>query len=179
MLGPERREKLLALLESSREPISGSMLGKHFGVSRQIIVQDIALLRGAGSDIFSTNKGYILAQREEKQPTRLFKLHHRVEDTEEELSCIINLGGCVEDVFINHRMYGQISAKMNIRNHADIDHYLNDIATGVSAPLLSATSGYHFHHISAPSEDILDEIEAALTEKGFVSQFLPYEEHFG
>ena len=29
------------------------------------------------------------------------------------------------------------------------------------------TSGYHFHHVAADQEEILDEIEAALREKDF------------
>ena len=36
MEGPERREHILQLLQTSQEPISGSMLAKKFEVSRQV-----------------------------------------------------------------------------------------------------------------------------------------------
>ena len=179
MSGAERRDAIIELLTKTHEPLSGTQLGKQFGVSRQVIVQDIALLRNSGIDILSTNRGYLLTESINKRPTRLFKLHHSVKQTQEELECIISLGGCVEDVLINHRMYGKISAPMNISNRTDIQHYLNDIATGVSTPLLSATSGYHFHHVSADSEKALDKIEIELSKKGLLAQFLPYEKHFG
>ena len=52
MSGEERRHELLDLLSASREPISGRHLADHFKVSRQVIVQDIALLRATVSRSF-------------------------------------------------------------------------------------------------------------------------------
>ena len=60
MKGEERRKQLLNILSSSNNPISGGTLAKELNVSRQIIVQDISLLRANGATIFSTNKGYLL-----------------------------------------------------------------------------------------------------------------------
>ena len=74
MKGEERRTKLLDILSSSNSPISGGTLSKKLDVSRQIIVQDISLLRANGATIFSTNKGYLL--QEEKKYSRVFKVYH-------------------------------------------------------------------------------------------------------
>ena len=43
--GTERRERILQMLETTVEAISGTSIAKQLGVSRQVIVQDIALLR--------------------------------------------------------------------------------------------------------------------------------------
>ena len=62
MEGKDRRERLIALLQQADTPISGTELAKQLGVSRQVIVQDVALLRAENCEILSTNKGYLLYQ---------------------------------------------------------------------------------------------------------------------
>ena len=52
MKGEERRKQLLNILSSSNSPVSGGTLSKELNVSRQIIVQDISLLRANGATIF-------------------------------------------------------------------------------------------------------------------------------
>ena len=58
--GDIRRTKILEILRSSKQAVTGTELAKQLGVSRQIVVQDIALLRATDKNILSTNKGYIL-----------------------------------------------------------------------------------------------------------------------
>ena len=173
MSGAQRRQKILELMRESQKPLAGGFLGKTTGVSRQVVVQDIALLRAEGHPIVSTARGYVLEKS--SQCTRLFKVCHTTEQTEEELTTIVDLGGCVNDVMVNHRAYGKISAPINIRSRRDVQVFMEQIRTGKSVPLLNVTSGYHFHHISAESEEILDEIEEALRQKHFLAKFLPYE----
>ena len=84
--------------------------------------------------------------------------------------------GEVLDVMVNHRIYGKVSAPLNIRSRRDVEAFVENIRTGRSTPLLNVTSGYHFHHVAADQEEILDEIEAALREKGFLADFLSYEQ---
>lgn len=55
MEGEKRREQLIALLKQADIPVSGTDLAKRLGVSRQVIVQDIALLRAVNKNILSTN----------------------------------------------------------------------------------------------------------------------------
>ncbi len=176
MTAAQRRKQLVQLLRESDVPLSGGALGQATGVSRQIVVQDIALLRTEGYDIVSTARGYLL--NESKQCTRLFKTHHTDEQTEEELTAIVDLGGIVMDVMVNHRIYGRVTAPMNIRNRRDVQNFMHNLRTGKSTPLMNITSGYHFHHVSAEQEEILDEIEEALRQRGFLSEFLPYEQEY-
>ena len=104
MNGSQRREQIVRQIQESKEPVSGKKLAELYGVSRQVIVQDIALIRTAGYDIISTNRGYIL--NTQKAISRVFKVQHTDEQTEEELYEIVDLGGCVENVMVNHRVYG-------------------------------------------------------------------------
>ena len=87
------------------------------------------------------------------------------------------MGGCILDVMVNHRIYGKMSAPLNIKNRRDVQRFMDNLRSGKSTPLLNVTSGYHFHHIAAEQEDILNEIEAALKEKNFLAELLPYEQH--
>lgn len=173
MTAAERRKQILHLLRETAVPVSGTALGHATGVSRQIVVQDIALLRTEGYPILATARGYLLDVP--NQHTRLLKVCHTDEQTEEELNLIVDLGGCVQDVRINHRIYGTMQAPLNIRNRRDVQRFLESLKSGRSTPLLNVTSGYHFHQISADQDEILDEIEASLQEHGFLAERLPYE----
>lgn len=174
MTGTDRRKKLLYLMRESDIPLSGAQLGKETGVSRQVVVQDIALLRTQGHPIISTARGYFLD--EPNRIVRLFKVCHTNEQVEDELTTIVDLGGNVLDVMVNHRVYGKVTAPLQIRNRRDVQMFVHDLMTGKSTPLLNVTSGYHFHRIAAESEAILDEIEQALREKEFLAELLPYEQ---
>ena len=173
MHGAQRRKKIIDMMRGSDAPLSGGALGKATGVSRQVVVQDIALLRTEGYPILATARGYILELP--RQALRRFKVYHTNEQTEQELSTIVDLGGCVEDVMVNHRIYGKISAPLQIKNRRDVQRFMESLRTGKSSPLLNVTSGYHFHNVSADSEEILDEIEAALREQKFLCEIFPYE----
>ena len=163
----------MELIAGSDQPLSGGAIGRATGVSRQVVVQDVALLRTGGYPILSTARGYLL--NASRQAVRLFKVCHTNDQTEDELTTVVDLGGCVLDVMVNHRVYGRIAAPLNIRNRRDVKSFLEDIRTGKSVPLMNVTSGYHFHRISAPTEEILDEIEAALGEKGYLTAFTDFE----
>lgn len=173
MTGAQRRKKILDMMKKAKAPLSGGLLGKETGVSRQVVVQDIALLRTEGHPIVATARGYLLD--EPKMAVRLFKVYHTNERTEEELTSIVDLGGCVMDVMVNHRVYGKMAAPLNIKNRRDVQVFMNHLNTGKSTPLMNVTSGYHFHRVSAESEEILDEIEQMLKEKQFLTELLPYE----
>ena len=173
MNGYERRMNIIEYLRNSDKAVSGKELASLYHVSRQVIVQDIALLRAKDYDIVSTNHGYIL--NENKKVTRVFKVKHSDKKTQEELECIVDYGGTIEDVFIYHRRYGIVRAKMNIRSRNDIIHFLEDLKSGKSTYLKNVTSDYHYHTVSAPTETILNLIEKQLEEKGFIAQLQDYE----
>ncbi len=173
MTGADRRKLLLSMMRNADAPVSGAELGKRTGVSRQVVVQDIALLRTQGYPIISTARGYLLD--EPRTASRVIKVCHTNEQVEDELTTIVDLGGCVVNVMVNHRVYGKLNAPLNIKSRRDVQSFINDLKTGKSTPLLNVTSGYHFHKINAESEEVLDEIEEALNRKGYLAQLLPYE----
>jgi hypothetical protein len=146
--------------------MSGSSLSKLLGVSRQVIVQDIALLKAAGVDILATNKGYIFNTPE--RVSRVVKVVHTDDEVGDELNAVVDLGGCVEDVFVWHRIYGKIEAKLGISSRRNVSEYLESLKTGRSSPLKNVTSGYHYHTITAQTEHILDLIEEELNKKGYL-----------
>lgn len=173
MNGEERRKQILLILTKADKPVSGLALAEKFEVSRQVIVQDIALLRANGTAIFSTNRGYLLEQNGEV--SRVFKVIHTDDEVEDELTTIIDCGGKVVDVFVYHKVYGVLRAEMNIKSRRDIQNYRNGITSGKSTLLKNVTSGYHYHTITAESEEILDLIQEKLQERGFLAKLQDYE----
>ena len=164
--GEERREYIIQLLTQTKKPISGTELAKQMKVSRQVIVQDIALIRAAGYDIISTNRGYII--NEPAAVSRVFKVKHTDAQVEEELTEIIDLGGIVRNVMVNHRVYGHMEAEINITSRRKVTEFMDDIQNGKSSPLKNITSDYHYHKVEADSEETLDLIEDMLRNKGFL-----------
>ncbi len=171
--GNERRNRIIQMLTASDTPVSGQTLGLALNVSRQVIVQDVALLRTAGFAISSTPRGYVLGG--ETQAIRRVKVKHGTDRIEEEMNAIVDLGGCIIDVMVNHHTYGMISAPLDVKSRRDVKRFLTDLAQGVSQPLSSLTEGYHFHHISAESEEILDEIQNQLDDLGLSAPLTEYE----
>ena len=155
MTGPERRTAIINQIKTSSAPVPGKALAAQYEVSRQVIVQDIALIRAAGHDIISTNRGYIL--HESHLVERIFKVKHTDD-----------LGGRVRNVMVNHRVYGHMEASLNINSRRNAAEFIDDIRSGKSTPLKNITSDYHYHVVEADSENTLDMIQEALEEKGFL-----------
>ena len=166
MRAEERRSEILTILLEAREPVPGGALSRMTGVSRQIIVQDIATLKAAGSDIVATHRGYVL--KTAPMAERVFKVRHNREQTEEELTCIVELGGTVADVFVWHKVYGKIEAALNICTQRGIRQLVESINSGKSTELMQITDGYHYHTVRAESEQVLDHIEGELRGRGYI-----------
>ena len=166
MTGLERRQKIIRMIQESGTPVSGKELAKTCDVSRQVIVQDIALIRAAGYEIISTNRGYIL--NAPHTATRVFKVSHTDEQLEEELCAIVDLGGKVVDVIVNHRVYGRLEAPLGISSRKKVKEFIADIKSGKSSPLKNITSNYHYHTIEAENEETLDSIEEMLRAKNYL-----------
>lgn len=161
------------MLSGNHTPIAARVLAEKFGVSRQIIVSDIALLRAEGHDVVSTSRGYLLT--EEHKAVKVFKVRHSDEDTAKELNLIVDYGGVVEDVFVYHKLYGVVRAEMHIRSRKDVQDFVAGIGTGTSTFLKNITSGYHYHTVSAPSDTLLQLIFNQLQAQGFLAQLKDYE----
>ena len=165
-----RRQQILNLLENQHKPVSGTVLSRLFGVSRQVIVQDIALLRAENKNILSTNKGYVLFKQPDKEELtrQIVCIHHNIEEMENELNCIVDNGGYVLDVSVDHELYGKISAELILHNRADVEDFVARMKVSKSKPLNELTGEVHYHTIGAKSADILDRIERKLEEKGII-----------
>ena len=173
MNGETRRKEILARLTDASAPVSATRLAEELGVSRQVIVQDVALLRATGYPIASLARGYVLESPNRIQ--RVFKVQHTDEETEQELNLIVDLGGCVEDVFIYHKCYNKVSAKLCIKSRLDVERFLENIKSGKSSLLMNVTAGYHYHTVSAEDENTLQIIENELKNKGFLAPLQEYE----
>lgn len=167
--GGTRRKEIVELLRRSEKPLSGSELAKAFGVSRQVIVQDIALLRATDKNILSTNKGYVLFHPGDSflSARRTMPVFHTDEETKEELYLIVDNGGKVRDVVVEHEIYGQITAELILKNRRDVDEFIEKMFRIGDRPLKELTGGVHFHTVEADSGQILDHIEKQLRERGF------------
>ena len=165
MTGSDRRKQIVDQIRNSTTPVAGKVLAAAYDVSRQVIVQDLALIRAAGYDIISTNRGYII--NEPAAVSRVFKVKHTDAQVEEELTEIIDLGG-IWQWMRNHRVYGHMEAEINITSRRKVTEFMDDIQNGKSSPLKNITSDYHYHKVEADSEETLDLIEDMLRNKGFL-----------
>lgn len=63
----ERRVQILNILRKETEPVAARKLAEQFGVSRQVIVQDMAVIRVKAPEIISTTRGYMLQKTGRKE----------------------------------------------------------------------------------------------------------------
>lgn len=170
MEGTQRREQLVKILSEQSEPLSGGELSKLLGVSRQVIVQDITLLRATGINIFSTTKGYLIYRFDEPKAKRIFKVRHTTEQIEDELCTFVDNGGKILDVVVNHEIYGDIATALTIRNRQDVYDFVKKVKEHKIVPLKDLTDGVHQHTVVADTEETLNRIEQALLAKGYLYQ---------
>ena len=171
----QRRTEILKLLHQAEKPVAARALAAQIGVSRQVIVQDMAVIRASTPGILSTTKGYVLQQDKDSACTREFKVRHGQEQAAEELNLIVDCGGRVKNISISHRVYGRVSAEMDIRSRQDVNEFVQAINSSHSTVLSSATSGYHYHLVEAASQERLDLIGEQLEKAGFLAPLQPWE----
>ena len=163
----ERRKEILHILRQTDSPIAAKELAARFHVSRQVIVQDLAVIRASHTGIVSTYRGYILQQ--ESGCMREFKVRHGLEQTADELNIIVDCGGRVKSISISHRVYGRVSAEMDIQSRRDVVEFLQRFEDSSSTVLSTVTDGYHYHLVEAATAERLDLIERELREQGFLA----------
>ncbi|MBE6023044.1 MAG: transcription repressor NadR [Cellulosilyticum sp.] len=168
MDGEQRRVAILEILSGEDKPISGTYLAKKFKVSRQVIVQDIALLRAKGYDLLATARGYILNKETNTMYQRVILVKHTELETEDELNIIVDNGGRIRNVIILHSIYGELIGDLMLRNRRDVKEFVQKLKETKSNQLLKLTDGTHMHTIEASSLVELDIIEQELKEKGYI-----------
>lgn len=152
----DRQVSLLQFLNDSDHPLSGQLLAQRLGVTRQVVVHEIALLRATGHRIFSTPKGYIV-QAESQAPKHLLAVSHRPDQTERELTILVDCGIKVLDVRVEHQVYGEIIGNLFLSSRRDVEHFMQKIRHE-SAPLLSSlTDGVHYHLVEYNTEEQLQD----------------------
>lgn len=168
MISEERREKLLQILKTANKPLKGGELAKELNVTRQVVVKDIALLRASGIDILATSTGYIIYSPEKLEFQIKCKNHHSNDHLLEELQTIIDLGGKVKDVIVEHPTYGSIRANLNINSNRDIKNFMDKTNRNNFKQLSSLSQEYHVHTIEVPDTLAFEEIKKELKEKNIL-----------
>lgn len=165
----QRRKDIETFLKLSDTPVKGSQLAKKYQVSRQVIVQDIAILRASGLEIIATPQGYIRTQNDDTKLTKVIAvIHKQEEDIEEELNTIVDLGGKVLDVIVEHELYGEIKGLVNVKNRLEVKNFIQTLRKTNSNPISNLTGGIHFHTIEVETTESYDAIIEALREKGYL-----------
>lgn len=168
MEGKERREAIMQDLQEQKEPVTGTALAKKYNVSRQVIVQDIALIRALGIHILSTSEGYLLSIIKKDTIKRAFTVKHTMNEIEDELCTIVDLGGHIINVIVSHPVYGEIMVDMMISSRKGVSKFMEKLNNKDFVPLMSLTAGEHLHIVEAEDEETLDDIESALKTKGYL-----------
>jgi uncharacterized protein len=163
----DRRKQLLDFLKSSDKPIPGSHLADILDVSRQTIVQDIAFLRKDGFEIVSTTQGYILKLGSKTQYREVLGIIHSREQLKRELEILVAHHITVEDVFIDHPVYGRIKGELNIVTPKDVKLFMEKRARSPIPLFSEVTGGLHYHTLMAEDAETLHEAKEALKDEGF------------
>lgn len=165
----KRRQQLMNMLKTAGMPLTGAGLAQSLGVSRQVVVGDIAILRAAGAEIYATPQGYLMpAVKAQAVRTATIACHHGWEKLAEELTIIIDNGGKVRDVIVEHPVYGELKGTLMLSSRRDIDEFIHKLKNSGAAPLSAVTGGVHLHTIEVPSQNALHHIEAELDEQGIL-----------
>ncbi len=167
MNASERRVKITHILKGAEGPVPASALAAQCSVSRQIIVGDIALLRAGGLDVLATPRGYIL-EKNRLYSSRSVACRHEAGRIREELCTVVDLGGAVIDVTVEHPIYGHIRAPLHIFSRFDVDAFCEKINSPDARPLCDLTSGIHLHTLRAVNDEVLDRVVKGLCQKGFL-----------
>lgn len=165
MNSKKRREEIINLLINNNTPIKGTDLASIFSVTRQIIVKDIAILRAEGKNIIATPDGYIYNHDSNKVKS-IIAVNHDSSKTIHELEIVVKYGGIIEDVIIEHPLYGEIRGNLMIKNLNDLYKFENKFKN--VKPLSNLTDGVHLHTIAADSKEDIESIIKELEEKGFL-----------
>ncbi|MCA9764997.1 MAG: transcription repressor NadR [Carnobacterium sp.] len=168
----KRRNKIVAALQKTKTPISATVLAKKLAVSRQIIVGDVALIRATGIDITATPKGYVLTSEEspDNRYVRKIACAHQLDETQKELYAIVDNGGEIIDVIVEHPVYGEIKGQLNISSRHDADQFLQKMIRSKANLLSDLTKGIHLHTIACKDEFIFNKIIQQLSDENVLYQ---------
>ena len=163
----ERRERILEYLRVEKGPLSASVLAQRLSVSRQIIVGDVALLRAAGEGITATPRGYVL-ERPRAGLVRTVACLHSSEEMERELTLMVDQGCTVENVIVEHPVYGQLTGPLELASRYDIAQFMRKVEENAARPLSALTDGIHLHTLRCPDRETFERTVSVLEREGFL-----------
>jgi uncharacterized protein len=166
--GAVRRRRMFEWMRVHRAPVPGDELARRFGVSRQCVVQDVAILRAGGKEILGTPRGYRLPETAARSHRAVLACCHAPERTEEELQILVDNGVKVLDVIVEHPLYGELRGSLMIESRADVQDFLRQVRTSGAALLSSLTGGVHLHTVEASRREMISRATALLRAGGFL-----------
>ena len=168
MNAAQRRKTIMARLAGTAQPLSASALAAELGVSRQIVVGDVALLRAAGAQIDATPRGYQLHPAAKGYTGILACVHSTADQMREELYTVVDQGGIVVDVAVENSLYGELRGNLNLASRYDVDLFLRQAADTPECLLSRMTGGVHLHTLRCPDKDTFARIRDALEQQGLL-----------
>jgi len=168
----KRRRRIIERLEEADAPVTGTELARELGVSRQAVVQDVALLRAEGHEVLATPQGYVIAPEVDSAavPHRArIAVDHPPERTEEELNTFVDCGVRVVDVIVEHALYGDLTGALMLSTREDVRRFIRQLSE-MDAPLLSSLSdGVHLHTVEFDKVEDFKRAEGILRSKGLLA----------
>ena len=170
MEGKERRDEIFKIIAQSSDSVSATKLSKTLGVSRQVIVSDIALLRAQGAEIIATSRGYIVSPKIVTDSKHTYKVAciHSKDETKSELYLFVDLGAVVVNTIVEHEYYGEIVGCLNLISRQDVDYFIDKLNKSEIKLLSELTGGVHLHTIACSNKEHFDKVVKKLDESGFL-----------
>lgn len=165
----ERRKCIGEELDKAEGPIKGTELAKLFGVSRQVIVQDIAILRAEGLPVIATPNGYIIIKSSGNNLLKKVAVKHSREGLADELGIMLDYGARIIDVVVEHPVYGEIVGNLNINCKEDLADFMDRISKEDIEPLSALTEGIHIHTVEVPNEETFEKMMDELRKQNFLA----------
>ncbi len=154
-MAKQRHKQILEVLKTASEPVNGSSLAEQMEVSRQIIVQDVAILRARGHEIIATPRGYLLPSGMSQQQQTILAVKHTPQETEKELNILVDNGLTVIDVVVEHSIYGELRGNLMLSSRRDVQEFMDSLKDQGASLLSSLTGGSHLHTVQYRSDDDL------------------------
>ena len=163
----QRRKYIMGRLEEGGAPVSATVLAGELSVSRQIIVGDVALLRAGGAHITATPRGYVLERPPEGRRFTI-ACRHTPEEMARELEIMVDNGCTVENVIVEHSVYGQLVGQLMLSSRYEVAEFIRKVSESGSKPLSDLTGGIHLHTLRCPDEAAFQRVHEELDREGLL-----------
>lgn len=95
---------------------------------------------------------------------------HSSEDMERELTLMVDQGCTVENVIVEHPVYGQLTGPLELSSRYDVSEFIRKVEEHSARPLSALTGGIHLHTLRCPDQETLDRVTAQLEREGFLAR---------